>query len=70
LCQWVPVNRDFLKMSGWDVVVETANQWDQENNDIMEYQRHKSFLELDTLKDRIKAHKAILALNKNIKRFM
>lgn len=70
LCQWVPVNRNFLRMQGWDVVIETANQWDQENNDIMEYQRHKSFLELDTLKERIKAHKTILALNKNIKRFM
>lgn len=70
LCQWIPVHRDFLKMKGWEVVVETANQDDYDNNDIMEYQRFKNFMEMETLKERIKTHKAILALNKNIKRFM
>jgi len=70
LCQWVPVHRDFLKMQGWNVVVETANEYDLENNNIMEYQRFKNFMEMETLKERIKTHKVILALNKNIKRFM
>lgn len=70
LCQWVPVHRDFLKMKGWDIVVEVANEDDYANNEIMEYQRHMHFLESSTLRERIKSHKAILALNKNIKRFM
>lgn len=70
LCQWVPVHRDFLRMKGWDVVVEAANAEDYANNEIMEYQRHMHFLESSNLRERIKSHKAILALNKNIKRFM
>lgn len=70
LCQWVPVHRDFLRMKGWNVVVETANDADYENNEVMEYQRYKNFMEMESLKDRIKTHKLILALNKNIKRFM
>jgi len=70
LCQWVPVHRDFLKMKGWNIVVESANDEDFANNQIMEYQRRMHFLESSNLKERIKNHKAILALNKNIKRFM
>lgn len=70
LCQWVPVHRDFLKMRGWDIVVETANQDDYDNNEVMEYQRSMHFLESTSLRERIKSHKAILSLNKNIKRFM
>ena len=70
LCQWVPVHRDYLKNRNIDFYCETANEHDMENNSIMEYQRHRSFMETETLKERILAHKAILALNKNIKRFM
>jgi len=70
LCQWVPISRKLLNQRNVEMICETQNEWDIENNDIMEYQRHKSFMELDNLKDRIKAHKVILALNKNIKRFM
>jgi hypothetical protein len=57
-------------MKGWDVVVEVANEDDYINNEIMEYQRTMHFLESTSLRERIKSHKAILALNKNIKRFM
>ena len=70
LCQWVPVHRSFLSNRNIDFHCETANEADFENNAIMEYQRHKSFMEMETLKERIISHKAILALNKNIKRFM
>ena len=70
LCQWIPVHRDFFKMKGWDVVIEDANEEDFANNEIMEYQRHKNFMEMETLKDRIKTQRHILSLNKNIKRFM
>ena len=70
LCQWVPVHRDFLRMKGWDVVIEEANADDFENNELMEYQKHRHFMEFQSLKDRIKTHKLILSLNKNIKRFM
>jgi len=70
LCQWVPVHRSFLSNRNIDFHCETANEADFENNAIMEYQRHKSFMEMETLRERIKSHKAILALNKNIKRFM
>ena len=70
LCQWVPVHRSYLSNRNIDFHCETANEADFENNAIMEYQRHKSFMEMETLKERIMSHKAILALNKNIKRFM
>ncbi len=70
LCQWVPVHRDFLKMNNFDFYVEDANDADFENNEVMEYQRHKSFMEMETLKERIGFQKKILSLNKNIKRFM
>ena len=69
LCQWVPMHRDFLTMKGWDVRVETANDWDRENNDIMEYQRRKNFLESSNLRERIDTQAQILSLNKNIERF-
>ena len=70
LCQWVPMPRSYLKMRDWDVVIETANQDDYHNNEIFDYNRSTQFLESGTLKDRIRKHKIILALNKNIKRFM
>ena len=70
LCQWVPVHRSYLSNRNIDFHCETANEADFENNAIMEYQRHKSFMEMETLRERIMSHKAILALNKNIKRFM
>jgi hypothetical protein len=70
LCQWVPVHRSFLSNRNIDFYCETANEADFENNAIMEYQRHKHFMEMETLKERIASHKVILALNKNIKRFM
>ena len=70
LCQWVPLHRDFFKMKGWDICIETANEHDIENNKIMDYQRGRNFIEGDDLKGRIKVQKQILALNKNIKRFM
>lgn len=70
LCQWIPVHRDFLKMKGWDVVIEEANDDDIENDSMMEYQKHRRFIEFQSLKERIQTHKTILALNKNIKRFM
>ena len=69
LAQWIPVHRDFLNAKGWNVVIETANEHDVENNKIMDYQRAKEFNELNSLSDRIKAHKKILSLNKNIERF-
>jgi hypothetical protein len=70
LCQWVPVHRSFLSNRNIDFHCETANEADFENNAIMEYQRHKHFMEMETIKERIASHKVILALNKNIKRFM
>lgn len=70
LCQWVPMRRDYLNKRNIDFYCETANEADFENNAIMEYQRHKSFMEMETLKERINSHRLILALNKNIKRFM
>ena len=33
----------------------------------MEYQRHKSFMEMEILRERIASHKAILALNKTLR---
>tara|TARA_B100000029_G_C17603620_1_gene966626 strand:- start:1181 stop:2068 length:888 start_codon:yes stop_codon:yes gene_type:complete len=69
LCQWVPMHRDFLTMKDWNVMIETANDADQENNQIMEYQRRKNFLETNNLKERIELQKDILKLNKNIERF-
>ena len=69
LCQWIPMHRDFVSMQGWDVIIETANQEDQENNEIMDYQRKKQFLESSTLNERIANHAQVLAMNKNKERF-
>tara|TARA_B100001250_G_scaffold149500_1_gene128093 strand:- start:5499 stop:6371 length:873 start_codon:yes stop_codon:yes gene_type:complete len=69
LCQWIPMHRDFVSMQGWDVIIETANQEDQENNEIMDYQRKKQFLESSTLNERIDNHAQVLAMNKNKERF-
>ena len=63
------MHRDFVSMQGWDVIIETANQEDQENNEIMDYQRKKQFLESSTLNERIANHAQVLAMNKNKERF-
>ena len=47
LCQWVPVHRSFLSNRNIDFHCETANEADFENNAIMEYQRHKHFMEME-----------------------
>lgn len=64
------MRREYLNKRNIDFYCETANEADFENNAIMEFQRHKSFMEMETLKERIISHRIILALNKNIKRFM
>ena len=69
LVQWLPVHRDILASKGVDVVVETANADDIDNNDIMEYNRRKNFTENTTLSGRIKTQADLLKLNKNIERF-
>ena len=69
LCQWLPVHRDVLASKGVDVVIETANADDIDNNDIMEYNRRKNFTENTTLSGRIKTQADLLKLNKNIQRF-
>ena len=48
LVQWLPVHRDILASKGVDVVIETANADDIDNNDIMEYNRRKNFTENTT----------------------
>ena len=63
------MHRDFVSMQGWDVVIETANEEDQNNNEIMDYQRKKQFLESSTLNQRIDNHAQVLAMNKNKERF-
>ena len=69
LVQWLPVHRDVLASKGVDVVIETANADDIDNNDIMEYNRRKNFTENTTLSGRIKTQSDLLKLNKNIERF-
>ena len=69
LVQWLPVHRDILASKGVDVVIETANADDIDNNDIMEYNRRKNFTENTTLSGRIKTQSDLLKLNKNIERF-
>ena len=69
LVQWLPVHRDILASKGVDVVIETANADDIDNNDIMEYNRRKNFTENTTLSGRIKTQADLLKLNKNIQRF-
>ena len=69
LVQWIPIHRDILNSKGVDVMIETANADDIDNNDIMEYNRRKNFTENTTLSERIKAQADILKLNKNIERF-
>ena len=69
LVQWLTVHRDILASKGVDVVIETANADDIDNNDIMEYNRRKNFTENTTLSGRIKTQSDLLKLNKNIERF-
>ena len=69
LVQWLQVHRAILPSKGVDVVIETANADDIDNNDIMEYNRRKNFTENTTLSGRIKTQSDLLKLNKNIERF-
>ena len=69
LVQWIPIHRDILNSKGVDVMIETANADDIDNNDIMEYNRRKNFTENTTLSGRIKTQSDLLKLNKNIERF-
>jgi hypothetical protein len=69
LAQWIPVNRDFLTSKAFDVVIETANKDDLDNNEIMEYNRGKDLFGNTTLSERIETQANILKLNKNNERF-
>ena len=69
LAQWIPVNRDFLTSKAFDVVIETANKDDLDNNQIMEYNRGKDLFGNTTLGERIETQANILKLNKNNERF-
>ena len=69
LAQWIPVHRDFLTSKGFDVVIETANKDDLDNNEIMEYNRGKDLFGNTTLGERISTQAEILKLNKNNERF-
>ena len=69
LAQWIPVNRDFLTSKAFDVVIETANKDDLDNNEIMEYNRGKDLFGNTTLGERISTQAEILKLNKNNERF-
>ena len=69
LAQWIPVNRDFLTSKAFDVVIETANKDDLDNNAIMEYNRGKDLFGNSTLGERIESNAEILKLNKNNERF-
>ena len=69
LAQWIPVNRDFLTSKAFDVVIETANKDDLDNNQIMEYNRGKDLFGNSTLGGRIATQTEILKLNKNNERF-
>ena len=69
LAQWIPVNRDFLTSKAFDVVIETANKDDLDNNQIMEYNRGKDLFGNTTLSERIETQANILKLNKNNERF-
>ena len=69
LAQWIPVNRDFLTSKAFDVVIETANKDDLDNNEIMEYNRGKDLFGNTTLGERIETQANILKLNKNNERF-
>ena len=69
LVQWLPVHRDILATKGVDVVIESANDDDFHNNEVMEYNRRKNFTENTTLSGRIKTQSDLLKLNKNIERF-
>ena len=69
LAQWIPVNRDFLTSKAFDVVIETANKDDLDNNEIMEYNRGKDLFGNSTLGGRIATQTEILKLNKNNERF-
>ena len=69
LVQWLPVHRDILATKGVDVVIESANDDDFHNNEVMEYNRRKNFIENTSLSERIKTQSDLLKLNKNIERF-
>ena len=69
LAQWIPVHRDFLTSKAFDVVIETANKDDLDNNQIMEYNRGKDLFGNTTLGERIETQAEILKLNKNNERF-
>ena len=69
LAQWIPVNRDFLTSKAFDVVIETANKDDLDNNQIMEYNRGKDLFGNTTLGERIETQAEILKLTKNNERF-
>ena len=49
--------------------IETANDDDFHNNEVMEYNRRKNFIENTSLSERIKTQSDLLKLNKNIERF-
>tara|TARA_B100000131_G_scaffold113952_1_gene110985 strand:+ start:2533 stop:3438 length:906 start_codon:yes stop_codon:yes gene_type:complete len=69
LCQWIPIEKKYLDNNQFDVIIEDANQYDIENNKIMDYARGMNFMQDTTLKERIGIHKHILSLNKNNERF-
>jgi hypothetical protein len=69
LVQWLPVHRDILASKGVDVLIESANDDDFHNNEVMEYNRRKNFIENTSLSERIKTQSDLLKLNKNIERF-
>ena len=69
LCQWIPIERKYLDNNQFDVMIEDANQYDVENNKIMDYSRAMNFVQNTNLRERVENNKHILSLNKNNKRF-
>ena len=65
----IPIEKKYLDNNQFDVIIEDANQYDVENNKIMDYARGMNFMQDTTLKERIEIHKHILSLNKNNERF-
>ena len=69
LAVWIPIERKYLSNDEYDVTIESANDEDRRNNQIMDYNRYMHFTEMTTLKERIDNQKTVLSLNKNNKRF-
>ena len=69
LAQWIPIHRDYLNPSNFNVEIEDANDDDHVAEDYWQYHMRNTFAELQPLQVRKKIHQFIVSLNKNSKRF-